>query len=127
MTNGRPETDVITVDRAAICLSDSGAQVCSYPPLMKEDKNLQELIHGVINRQTQFILRNSYANALFKDFNKVSEWKSDLTAMKPGIHGRKWKLDSLCYHNRLSYSYWQQTGDTKPFDRSLETSHAAGS
>lgn len=116
MRNGRPDTYVITGDIDAMWLRDSCAQVWPYLPLMKEDKNLQDLIHGVINRQTQFILLDPYANAFFKDFNKVSEWKSDLTAMKPGIHERKWEIDSLCYPIRLSYGYWQQTGDTKPFD-----------
>ena len=36
--------------------------------------------------------------------------------MKPGIHERKWEIDSLCYPVRLSYGYWKITGDTSPFD-----------
>ncbi len=36
--------------------------------------------------------------------------------MKPGLHERKWELDSLCYAIRLAYHYWQTTNDTSPFD-----------
>ena len=42
--NGRPDTFVITGDIDAMWLRDSSAQVWPYLPLMKEDKNLQELI-----------------------------------------------------------------------------------
>ena len=46
----------------------------------------------------------------------MSEWRSDLTKMLPGIHERKWEIDSLCYPIRLAYNYWKQTNDTSPFD-----------
>jgi len=36
--------------------------------------------------------------------------------MKPGVHERKWEIDSLCYPVRLAYHYWKITGDTAPFD-----------
>ena len=81
-----------------------------------EDAPLQQLIAGVINRQTRCILKDPYANAFYKDENKVSEWKSDLTDMKPGVHERKWEVDSLCYTIRLAHGYWKTTGDTAPFD-----------
>ena len=42
--------------------------------------------------------------------------KPDATDMKPGVGERKWEIDSLCYPIRLAYGYWQQTGDTAPFD-----------
>lgn len=114
--NGKPDTYVITGDIDAMWLRDSTAQVWPYLPLMKEDKKLQELIKGVINRQTKCILLDPYANAFFKDFTKESEWKNDLTAMKPGIHERKWEIDSLCYPIRLAHGYWKETGDTSVFD-----------
>ena len=57
----------------------------------------------------------------YKDENKISEWKeTDITTMKPGVHERKWEIDSLCYPIRLAYDYWKRTGDTSPFDQDWE-------
>ncbi len=116
MLNGKPDTYVITGDIDAMWLRDSSAQVWPYLPLCKEDKNLQQLIKGVINRQVKCILLDPYANAFYKDPNKMSEWIDDLTEMKPGIHERKWEIDSLCYPIRLSFGYWKETGDSSVFD-----------
>ena len=116
IVNGRPDTYVITGDIDAMWLRDSSAQVWSYLPLMPEDPQLQQLIAGVINRQTRCILLDPYANAFYKDETKVSEWKSDFTDMKPGVHERKWEVDSLCYPIRLAYGYWKTSKDTSPFD-----------
>jgi meiotically up-regulated gene 157 (Mug157) protein len=114
--NGKPDTFVITGDIDAMWLRDSSAQVWPYLPLMKEDKNLQELIKGVINRQVKCILKDPYANAFYKDETKISEWKDDKTLMLPGVHERKWEIDSLCYPIRLAYGYWKETKDITPFD-----------
>src|ERR1039458_8676785 len=114
--NGRPDTYVITGDIDAMWLRDSTAQVWPYLPLMKNDSNLQQLIAGVINRQTRCILKDPYANAFYKDENKVSHWKSDVTEMKPGVHERKWEIDSLCYPIRLAYHYWKATNDWAPLN-----------
>src|SRR6202012_3679926 len=117
MDGGKPDTYVITGDIDAMWLRDSSAQVWPYVQLCKQDKDLKQLIRGVIHRQAICILRDPYANAFYKDASKVSEWKkTDVTDMKPGIHERKWEIDSLCYPIRLAYGYWQVTGDTSPFD-----------
>ncbi|GAA4311692.1 glycoside hydrolase family 125 protein [Compostibacter hankyongensis] len=113
---GRPDTFVITGDIHAMWLRDSSAQVWPYLPLMKEDSRLQQLIAGVINRQTACILIDPYANA-FNEGPTGSEWDKDLTEMKPELHERKWEVDSLCYPIRLAYHYWKHTGDTRPFDQ----------
>jgi meiotically up-regulated gene 157 (Mug157) protein len=117
MEGGEPDTYVITGDIDAMWLRDSSAQVWPYLPLCKEDKKLQQLIKGVIHRQVKCILRDPYANAFYKDENKISEWKrTDVTDMKSGIHERKWEVDGLCYPIRLSHGYWKQTGDVSAFD-----------
>lgn len=114
--NGKPDTYVITGDIDAMWLRDSTAQVWPYLPFMKEDAGLKDLIAGVISRQARCVLKDPYANAFYADDTKVGEWKTDLTDMKPGLHERKWEIDSLCYPVRLAYRYWKETGDTKPFD-----------
>jgi meiotically up-regulated gene 157 (Mug157) protein len=117
LNGGKPDTYVITGDIDAMWLRDSSAQVWPYLSLCKEDKDLQQLIRGVIRRQAICILRDPYANAFYKDEHKISEWKvTDVTDMKPGIHERKWEIDSLCYPIRLAYGYWEVTGDSSPFD-----------
>jgi len=116
MDAGRPDTYVITGDIDAMWLRDSSAQVYPYLPLMKDDPALQQLIAGVINRQTRCVLKDPYANAFYKDENKAGEWKSDLTDMKPGVHERKWEVDSLCYTIRLAHGYWKLSADAAPFD-----------
>lgn len=114
--NGKPDTYVITGDIDAMWLRDSSAQVWPYMAFADKDEKLKELIAGVINRQTLYILKDPYANAFYDDPTKVGEWASDLTDMKPGVHERKWEIDSLCYPIRLGYNYWKTTGDTSPFD-----------
>lgn len=116
MANGRPDTYVITGDIDAMWLRDSSAQVYPYLSLLKEDDDLRQLVAGVINRQTRSILLDPYANAFYKDSTTVSPWKSDVTDMKPGVHERKWEVDSLCYTIRLAHGYWKNCGDTTPFD-----------
>ena len=114
MINGKPDTFVITGDIFAMWLRDSSAQVWPYLPFMAQDKNLQQLIAGVINRQTKCVLIDPYANA-FNRGKEGSEWASDLTAMKPELHERKWEVDGLCYVIRLAYGYWKFTGDISSF------------
>ncbi|WP_276502749.1 glycoside hydrolase family 125 protein [Terrimonas pollutisoli] len=116
MINGKPDTYVITGDIDAMWLRDSTAQVWPYLTLTKNDQDLHHLVTGVINRQVKCILKDPYANAFYKDENKRGEWKDDLTEMKPGLHERKWEIDSLCYPIRLSYHYWKITGDKQAFD-----------
>ncbi len=112
--DGKPDSFVITGDIDALWLRDSTAQVTPYLPLAKTDEKLRLLIRGLIHRQAYCILLDPYANAFLKDPNGKG-W-DDKPANKPGVHERKWEVDSLCYAIRLSYQYWKTTGDVSPFD-----------
>ncbi len=114
--DGRPDTYVITGDIDAMWLRDSSAQVWPYLQFIGQDAELRQLVAGVINRQTRCILKDPYANAFYGDPAQVGEWKSDHTRMQPGVHERKWEIDSLCYPIRLAYHYWKKTNDPGPFD-----------
>lgn len=118
--DGTPRTYVITGDIDAMWLRDSTAQVWPYLKFMPQDAALQQLVAGLIHKQTACILLDPYANAFYDDENRVGHWQSDLTEMKPGVHERKWEIDSLCYPIRLAYHYWQLTGDTAPFDENWQ-------
>jgi len=113
---GRPDTYVITGDIDAMWLRDSSAQVWPYLQFIDKDAELRQLVAGVINRQSRCVVKDPYANAFYGDDTKVGEWKTDHTDMQPGVHERKWEIDSLCYPIRLAYHYWKKTSDPKPFD-----------
>lgn len=114
---GRPDTFICTGDRAAMSLRDSSLQAWPYLALVTRDAALRQLVAGVINRQTQCILQDPYANAFYADPTQVGEWQHDRTTMRPGLQERKWALDSLCHPIRLGYHYWKITGDEQPFDQ----------
>lgn len=113
--NGKPDTSVYTGDIHAMWLRDSGAQVYPYIQLANQDSALKEMLAGTILRQFNSINIDPYANAFYTDVNEVGHWKSDLTDMKPGVHERKWEIDSQCYPIRLAYQYWKTTGDISVF------------
>lgn len=113
--NGKEDTYIITGDIDAMWLRDSTAQVWPYLPLAKHDEALKKMIRGLINRQVSCILLDPYANAFYRDFNQRATWIDDQPTPIPGVHERKWEVDSLCYPLRLSYGYWKTTGDSTPF------------
>ncbi len=118
--DGKPDTFIITGDIDAMWLRDSTAQVWPYMPLLKKDEKLRNLIHGLINRQVKCVLTDPYANAFYKDLTKVSEWNDDSPKPVPGVHERKWEIDSLCYVIRLSYRYFELSGDSSVFDENWD-------
>jgi hypothetical protein len=115
--NGKPDSFIITGDIAAMWLRDSTAQVLPYVHLAPKDKNLQLLFRGLIHRQADCILLDSYANAFYAT-EITGIFSTDVTDMRPGVHERKWEVDSLCYPIRLAYNYWTVTGDSEPLDES---------
>ncbi len=112
----RKLTYVITGDIDAMWLRDSSAQVWPYIQFVNKDKDLKNMILGLINKQSECINIDPYANAFYNDPTKKGEWFTDHTDMKPGMHERKWEIDSLCYPIRLAYRYWKETNDKTPFD-----------
>lgn len=112
--DGKADSFVITGDIHALWLRDSTAQVTPYLSLVKDDKDLQNLIKGLIHRQAYSVLLEPYANSFLKNTNEKG-W-DDLPKNKPGVHERKWEIDSLCYVVRLSYQYWKTTNDATAFD-----------
>lgn len=118
---GKSDTFVITGDIYAMWLRDSTAQVWPYMPLINEDADLKLLIQGLVNRQARCVLLDPYANAFNKDETKLAEWDDDEPAMKPGLHERKWEVDSLCYVIRLAHEYWKRTGDVSLFDQEWQS------
>ena len=115
MKGKKPDTFVITGDIDAMWLRDSSAQLWPYLVLLEQDKDLQQLVAGLIHRQAACILIDPYANA-FNDGPIGSKWESDWTDMKKELHERKWEIDSLCYPIRIAYHYWLLTGDASVFD-----------
>lgn len=114
--DGKPDTYVITGDIDAMWLRDSSAQIWPYLSLVDKDEKLKKLFQGLIARQVKCILLDPYANAFFKDETKKTYWKDDKPTPKPGVHERKWEIDSPCYVVRLAYGYWKKTGDASIFD-----------
>jgi len=118
--DGKPDTFIITGDIDAMWLRDSTAQVWPYMPLIKKDEKLKNLILGLVNRQIKCVLIDPYANAFYKDMTKASKWNDDRPKTVPGVHERKWEIDSLCYVVRLSNKYYELTGDASVFDENWD-------
>lgn len=114
--DGKPDTFIITGDIDAMWLRDSTAQVWPYMSLIKKDEKIKNLILGLVNRQVKCVLTDPYANAFYKDLEKPSHWQDDIPTPQPGVHERKWEIDSLCYVVRLSHQYYASTGDASVFD-----------
>ncbi|WP_274365755.1 glycoside hydrolase family 125 protein [Paenibacillus thermotolerans] len=108
-------TFVITGDIPAMWLRDSAAQVRPYLLLASEDREIANMIKGLIERQFRYILHDPYANAFNSEDNGRGH-QSDLTEMSPWIWERKYEIDSLCYPIQLSYLLWKNSGRTDQFD-----------
>lgn len=106
---------VLTGDIPAMWLRDSTAQVSHYLPLAGEDKEVRDIIKGVIKSQFKYILIDPYANAFNAEPNSHGHI-NDLPRNDPWVWERKYEIDSLCYPLRLIYLYWKSTGDSSVFD-----------
>ena len=110
---------VLTGDIPAMWLRDSSAQITHYIPLA-EDKEIADIIEGVIKRQFMYIKTDSYANAFNEYPNSSEGHPNDIPKNSPWVHERKYEVDSLCYPIRILYMYWKQTGNEEIIKKNLE-------
>lgn len=112
-------THVITGDIPAMWLRDSTAQLRPYLIPAAEDKELAELIAGLVRRQFKFICIEPYANA-FNEKPDGSCWEKDFPDQNPWVWEQKFEIDSLCYPLQLAYLLWKNTGCTSQFDENFQ-------
>eukprot|EP01012_Entosiphon_sulcatum_P061835 TRINITY_DN8772_c0_g1_i1.p1 TRINITY_DN8772_c0_g1~~TRINITY_DN8772_c0_g1_i1.p1 ORF type:complete len:465 (-),score=77.31 TRINITY_DN8772_c0_g1_i1:1268-2641(-) len=103
---------IITGDIDAMWLRDSTNQILPYLPLVSQDGALRTLFRGAVNRQIKSVLIDAYANA----FNQGPNGNGHQTdprkpPMTKSVFEGKYELDSLCAVMKLSYAYWNATGD----------------
>lgn len=110
---------VITGDIPAMWLRDSAAQLRPYLIPAREDKELAELIAGVVRRQFFYINIDPYANA-FNETASGACWAHDNTRMNDWLWERKYELDSLCYPVQLAWLLWKNTGCRSQFNDDFE-------
>lgn len=108
-------TYVITGDIPAMWLRDSVCQLRPYLVLAKEDKEIEDLLIGLVKRHMYCIEIDPYANA-FNETANGNCWEKDETDMGPHIWERKYEIDSLCYPIQLAYLIWKNTDSTKQFN-----------
>lgn len=109
---------VLTGDIPAMWLRDSTAEVSHYIPLAKDNKDISDIISGVIRKQREYIEIEPYANAFKRACNNHREF-DDYPKNHPIVWERKYEIDSLCYPVRLTYLYWKATGDDSILDESF--------
>lgn len=120
---GKSHTYIITGDIEAMWLRDSTAQIWHYLPLAHTAPEIESLLIGLIRNHARCILLDPYANAFYNE-EKLGIHASDITKMLPGVHERKWELDSLIYPISLAIKFWDLTGNSQPFDEMWKASIA---
>lgn len=113
------DTFIITGDIDAMWLRDSTNQVWPYVRYAKGCQKIRAMLRGLIARQAKCVLLDPYANAFYKNASRESPWKSDHTEMKPGVHERKYELDSLASVLRLASGFVEATGDFAALDKTF--------
>lgn len=99
----------------------SSAQVHQYMALA-HDPAIQKIIEGLIRRQTRFIFANPYGSSFRLTLrpNPPSDDSLEPHHVQKGrnthVAMHNYELDSLCYHLRLSYTWWNRTQRNDAFD-----------
>lgn len=104
-------TYVFTGDIPAMWLRDSTAQVHQYLPYCANNKDVADVIEGLIRRQLQCVVYDPYANA-FNECENGHGHVKDLPLQKPMVWERKYEIDSLCFVLQLCYEFWKSTART---------------
>jgi meiotically up-regulated gene 157 (Mug157) protein len=105
----------------------SSAQVHQYLTLWN-DSDIQRIIEGLIYRQIRFIFSNPYGSSFRLKLrpNPPSDDSLEAIHVQKGRNLRvaqhNYELDSLCYHLRLSYSWWKHSQRTNIFNHQWLTS-----
>ncbi len=107
---------VITGDIPAMWLRDSAAQVRPYVQFAGEDRELQEILEGIIAKQAALVRMDPYANAFNESANGAGH--KDDTVLNDHVWERKYEVDSLCAPLYLGYHYWKTTGIRRIFTES---------
>ena len=107
---------VITGDIPAMWLRDSAAQVRPYVQFAGEDRELQEILEGIIAKQAALVCMDPYANAFNESANGAGH--KDDTVLNDHVWERKYEVDSLCAPLYLGYYYWKTTGIRRIFTES---------
>ena len=107
--------DMLAVENAVVYGVSQGGMIAQEIALRRP-----ELVRKLILRQFANLRLDPYANAFYADEKKEGEWKDDMTDMKPGLHERKYEIDSLCYPIRLAHGYWKASGDATVFSGEWE-------
>ncbi|ODV94278.1 hypothetical protein PACTADRAFT_21323, partial [Pachysolen tannophilus NRRL Y-2460] len=111
------KTFVVTGDIHAEWLRDAARQLSVYQPMIKYDKNLQNLMKGAINLQAWYITKAPYCNAFQPPMESNIKRKPsaiDYVTPRPSwkhVFECKWELDSLASFLTLSNEYYENSGD----------------
>ena len=111
-------TYIITGDIPAMWLRDSTAQVRSYLVLAEKNKEIADMIAGLVERQFKCINLDPYANAFNEESNNAG-YQDDNTKMHPHVWERKYEVDSLCYPVQLAYLLYKSTNSTSHFNETF--------
>ena len=112
-------TFIITGDIPAMWLRDSVCQIRPYLLFARDNKDIQKMISGLINKHYELIKLDPYANAFNEDANNNGH-QDDITEMLPQIWERKYEIDSLCFSLQLVYLYWKITGNVEHINDDLK-------
>lgn len=114
-----PQTFVVTGDINAEWLRDSTNQLAQYQILANKDPNIENLILGAINTQSEFVIQSPYCNAFQPP--PPSGQPPVSTDQKDTVHPAyeksvvfecKYELDSLAAFLSLGNQFHDNTGST---------------